>query len=300
MLARLVPLALVLPLVLVPSAGGAPVTIDTSGVAGEWLVYYQPFLAPTTGVGFSVVIDAATSSDIGTPVSLFVMPPMIVYDRGGSDRGMFDVFKTPSVTTQAIGGPLERHETLGASVGSSGMVGVVFAMAASHAWTLHLELDVASGSGLGAPVLLRGDGALFASAAPIATPVGGRSEISFELPTSGWTHLSADALHLQPVGVRSYDVRFPNGFRFAGTGTMVGANAVAVGLASSNNYWGGFGATADTAGTLTASVTYAEATPGVNLGAVHLPDAALPAALTALNYKTFDGGLDIGLPPITI
>lgn len=300
MLVRPVVLALLLPLLFSAPAGAAPATLSETGAAGDWLVYYQPFLSPATGVGVSATLEVATASPLGEPVSLFVLPPLVVYDRSPTDRGLYDLFASASVVTQAAGGPLTRDVSTGASMGSSGLMGVVVAVAASHAWTADLTIDVAANAPLGAPVVLRGSDARFASAAAVATPGAGRSELTMDIATPGWTHLAAEGFHAQPVGVRSYDVRFPNGYRFAGTGTMTGANALAVGLANSNNYWGGFGATGDVPGTLTAGLTYAEASTGVNLGAVHLTGAALPSTLASLNYRTFDGGLDVLLPSIAL
>lgn len=289
---------LLLPLLVLaalPATGSAPppatVSIHEDFGPGEWIVVYAYVPAGTTSVSFIGSLDMRAASPLGQPVALFAMPPTLMVDRSGA-QDLVGVFDTPLVQTQAWGGALERHESPDAVVATSGIFGVQMGFAASHAWRLDLDITIPQAT---FAVVYRYGGAIFASAAQVTIPAFGVQEFEFQVPNRGWTHLSTEATNLQPVGVRTYQVQFPNGFSYVGTGQVTGANAVVAGVSNGNNYWGGFGATSDVAGRLHARLMYAEASLGAPLAVVHLPWPD-QNGLYSMNYKTFDGGLDVELP----
>lgn len=271
-------------------AAGPTVVIHETFAPGEWIVIYV-YVMPTPSVSFTGTLDASTQAPLGRTVGLFTMPPTVLTESA-SGWGLVGAPETPLVQVEHTGGTLARHETLQSVVSTPGIAGVQLGFAATHAWRLDLVLTVAQAT---FATVYRYDGATFSRPGYAATPVAGTQTYDLTIPNRGWTHLSMEAKHLQPDGLRSFDVRFPNGFRSTAECEMSGVNAVAIGVVTYNDCWGGFGATSDVAGTLRASVTYTEASTGVPLAMVHMPWPPQHGNYD-INYRTLDGGLDIGLP----
>lgn len=273
-----------------PGAAAGPTVIIHQDLApGEW-VLVQVFTPPTSSVSFSGSLEVRTQGPLGRSVGLFSMPPAAMIER----PGRYDLVAgpdTPLVEIESLGGSLARSEDLAGIVSAPGIMGVQLGFAASHAWRLDLTLTVAQAT---FAVVNRYPGATFAERTAPVTPVAGTHAYTFQVPDRGWTHLGTDAMHLQPDGIRRWDVSFPNGFRSTGACEMYGANALVTALVTHNSCAGGFGATINAPGPLHVNLTYAEASPGAPLEMVHMPWPP-QHGVYAIDYSTREDGLDVSL-----
>lgn len=273
------------------SAPGPTVSIHQSFAAGEWIVIYVYVPDGTTTVSVSGTLNAYTQAPLTQEVGLFTAPPALLVDRSGT-TALVAGPHTPRVVVQPHGGGIVRTEKLDGTLAASGLEGtgsivaVQMAFAASRAWTLDLDVTIPQAT---FAVVYRYGGALFARADAPPSPIADIQELTFHVPSRGWTHVSMESMHLQPIGIRHYDVRFPNGFASTGTAQMLGS--------PSSMYWGGFGATNDAAGPLHARVSYYEMSLGVPLALVHLPWPPNHGIYDA-NYRTVDGTKDVALPSL--